>query len=126
MKNKVVELLKRLEKVEEELRSIGRSGMLPAGAVLTGGGSKLGGCVETAKSILRLPASVAVASHLHTTMPEFAHDAAFATAVGLVQWGFDEIRKGEEKSSGSVFKTSGKIAGKIGGSIKKMCGSFIP
>lgn len=115
------------EKVEEELRSIGRSGMLPAGAVLTGGGSKLGGCVETAKSVLRLPASLGSSGHMHTTMPEFAHDASFSTAVGLVQWGFDEIRRGEERSSKtSMFKTGGKIAGQITGSIKKIFGSFIP
>jgi cell division protein FtsA len=115
------------EKVEEELRAIGRSGMLPAGVVLTGGGAKLGGSVETAKSVLRLPAALASATHLHTTMPEYAHDPSFSTAVGLVQWGFDEIRKGEEhSSSGSFLKSGGKLAGKITGSIKKMFGSFIP
>jgi cell division protein FtsA len=117
------------EKVEDELRSIGRSGMLPAGAILTGGGSKLGGCVETAKSVLRLPAGLGSSIHVHTTMPEFAHDASFSTAVGLVQWGFDEIRRGEDRggSPGStMFKSGGKIAGKIGGSIKKIFGSFIP
>jgi cell division protein FtsA len=114
------------EKVEEELQSIGRSGMLPAGVVLTGGGSKLGGCVETAKSILRLPASMGMSTHMHTTVPEYAHDATFSTAIGLVQWGFDEVRRGEEYSGHSMFKTTGKIAGKIGSSIKKMFGSFIP
>lgn len=118
------------EKVEDELRSIGRSGLLPAGIVLTGGGSKLGGCVETAKSVLRLPASLGSSVHMHTTMPEFVHDASFSTAVGLVQWGFDEIRRGEDRggsvSGTAMFKAGGKLAGKIGGSIKKIFGSFIP
>lgn len=115
------------EKVEEELRSIDRSGLLPAGAILTGGGAKLAGVVETAKASLRLPASVGSASHISTTMPEFIHDPAFSTAVGLVQWGFDEIRTGQGGGSGmNMLKKGGALAGKVSASIKKMFKSFIP
>src|SRR3989344_5841280 len=78
------------EKVEAELRKVDRSGLLPAGVMLTGGGAKLSGLVDVAKRSLRLPASVAAATHLATPMPEYVHDPSFSTAVGLVQWGYEE------------------------------------
>ncbi|MCW1892121.1 MAG: cell division protein FtsA [Candidatus Uhrbacteria bacterium] len=117
------------EKVEEELRSADRSGLLPAGVVLTGGGAKLQGTVEVARSVLRLPASIGTASHIHTPMPEYVHDPAFSVAVGLVQWGFDELRGGHTSPSfisGGLLKAGGGIAGKIGSSVKKIFKSFIP
>src|SRR3989339_1384436 len=43
------------EHVDRELKKIDRSGMLPAGVILTGGGAKLSGILEAAKSALRLP-----------------------------------------------------------------------
>ncbi|MBD3251675.1 cell division protein FtsA [Candidatus Uhrbacteria bacterium] len=115
------------EKVEEELRAADRSGLLPAGAVLTGGGAKLPGIVEVAKASLRLPSSLGAATHLQTPMPEKVHDPSFATAVGLVQWGFDEIRQeGGSGPSARVFARGGDLVKKVGGSIKKVFKSFIP
>lgn len=43
-------------KVDSELKKVDRSGSLPAGVVLIGGGSKLPGMIEVAKRKLRLPA----------------------------------------------------------------------
>lgn len=120
------------EKVEAELRTADRSGLLPAGAVLTGGGAKLRGMTEVAKRVLRLPSSVGAATHLATPMPELVHDPAFSTAVGLVQWGFEEGRRGHERSGGGSggagrMMASGSAAmGKIGGALKKVFKSFIP
>jgi len=45
-----------MEWVDKELKRVGRSGMLPAGAVITGNGAKLDGVIEVAKKSLRLPA----------------------------------------------------------------------
>jgi cell division protein FtsA len=117
------------EKVEQELRHAGRSGLLPAGAVLTGGGTKLRGMVEVAKRILRLPASVGAATHLSTPVPELIHDPAFSTAVGLVQWGYEESRREDDRTSrrGKKLFSSGNAAmGKMGGAFKKIFKSFIP
>ncbi|HLM83748.1 MAG TPA: cell division protein FtsA, partial [Candidatus Bathyarchaeia archaeon] len=50
--------------VDKELRKTGRSGMLPAGAVLVGGGAKLPGAVDVAKKLLRLPAQTGFPSDL--------------------------------------------------------------
>ena len=52
---RVVEIL---EKIDKELNSIGRSGLLPAGAVLTGGGADMKGLVDIGRSTLRLPVAI--------------------------------------------------------------------
>jgi len=66
-----------------ELAKCGREGMLPAGAVFTGGGALLPGAVELAKNVLRLP------SHVGYPKPQggildSVDSPDFATAVGLV------------------------------------------
>jgi len=75
-----------LEGVDNELKKIGKSGMLPAGVVLTGGGAKLPGLVEIAKQTLRLPASLGYPQELVSNLDQVS-DMSFATAVGLVLWG---------------------------------------
>ncbi|MCX6779975.1 MAG: cell division protein FtsA, partial [Candidatus Magasanikbacteria bacterium] len=47
-----------MQKIDDELRKVGRSGMLPSGVVFTGGGAKLPGITEAAKKYLRLPATL--------------------------------------------------------------------
>lgn len=72
--------------VNKELKTINRHGMLPAGIVLTGGGSKLTGIVEVAKKQFYLPASIGMPRTFKTAIDKI-HDPVFATALGLVVWG---------------------------------------
>jgi cell division protein FtsA len=86
----VVEIIEaRLEEifslVTAELKKIGRDGKLPAGVVLTGGGSLLPGIVDFAKKELRLPAALGV-PHGVSTVIDRVQDPAFATVVGLLMW----------------------------------------
>lgn len=74
-----------LQFVNDELKAIGRAGLLPAGAVLTGGGSKLVGIVEMTKDILRLPAQIGYPQPLGGILDR-VDDPEFSTAVGLVVW----------------------------------------
>lgn len=117
------------EKVEAELRKIDRSGLLPAGVVLTGGGSKLPGMVDVAKRVLHLPCAIGFPT-VQTSMPELALDPRFSSAVGLVLWGFDAER-GTENTTGRggwnplAGKGSG-LFGKLLGPIKKVGKSFMP
>ncbi|MFH2063120.1 MAG: cell division protein FtsA [bacterium] len=78
-----------MEKVDKELKNAGRSGMLPAGVVLTGGGAKLPGLVELAKDKLRLPVSLGYPVGM-TSITDRVNDLSFSTAIGLVQWGINE------------------------------------
>ena len=75
--------------VKAELRRVGRDGMLPAGAVLVGGGSKLQGIVESAKEHLGLPAQLGFPAEFKG-MVDKLNDPRYATAMGLMLWGMDE------------------------------------
>lgn len=74
------------DRITAELKRIDRDGKLPAGIVLTGGGSLLPGAVEFAKHYLRLPVSIGVPSETDTIIDQVI-DPSFATVVGLSLWG---------------------------------------
>ncbi|MDP3995287.1 MAG: cell division protein FtsA [Patescibacteria group bacterium] len=73
--------------VDKELRSVGRSGKLPAGVILSGGGAQLPGLSEVAKRVFRLPAAVGVPVGVHSAIDKLGNPA-YTTAVGLVLWGY--------------------------------------
>ena len=99
------------ETVDDELRKIDRSGMLPVGAVLTGGTMKLAGMIDVAKRVLRLPATIGVASHVSSVVDE-VHDPSYATAVGLALWGYT-IRSVSKKRFSIDFKGFGKMSDQV-------------
>jgi cell division protein FtsA len=72
--------------IDKELQKINKSGKLPAGVILTGGGAKLPGLVEVAKRIFRLPASLGSLQVVPSPIDKI-NDPSFSTAVGLVVWG---------------------------------------
>ncbi|MEO0084155.1 MAG: cell division protein FtsA [candidate division WOR-3 bacterium] len=71
------------ELINQELEKINRKGFLPAGAVFTGGGSKLEGLIEMAKDELMLPAHIGSPANLKG-ITEYASDPAFARSIGLI------------------------------------------
>jgi cell division protein FtsA len=75
--------------VNRELKRIDRQGLLPAGIVMVGGGAKMPGLVDLAKSELRLPAQISFPANIDGIMNRI-DDPSFATAVGLVLWGMRE------------------------------------
>ena len=77
------------EAVQKELKKVGRASMLPGGAILTGGGSKIPRLDKLAKKELSLPVSRGAAQKI-LGPEEIIQDPIFATALGLVIWGFDE------------------------------------
>jgi len=109
-----------MEKVDKELKKIGKSGMLPAGAVLTGGGAKLSGLVEAAKTYLRLPASLGYPQELVSNLDKVS-DLSFTTAIGLVLWG-SELQKTASHFPFSQFKTVDKATHQL----KKWFKSLLP
>ena len=102
-----------LEKVDNDLININRSGLLPAGIVLTGGGAKLAGLVDLAKDRLRLPASLGYPLNVQS-VSEKINDLSFSTAVGLINWGANLQHSGSKRSSfgrRSVDKISQQVRG---------------
>lgn len=77
------------EAVAKELKKVGRVSMLPGGVVLTGGGSKIPRLDRLAKKELSLPVSRGIAQKIMGP-EEIIQDPVFATALGLIIWGFDE------------------------------------
>ena len=73
------------EKVDREFAKIDRSGLLPAGVFLAGGGAKLPGMIEAAKDCLRLSVSEGNALGISSAV-EQVNDIAFAPALSLVKW----------------------------------------
>ncbi len=108
-----------LQKVDDELRKIQRSGMLPAGVVFTGAGAKLPGLVELAKKVLRLPANLGYPLNA-VSVTDKVNDLGFATAVGLVKWGSEMQGRAHGKRAG------GKKIGDFFGRLKKGLSDLIP
>lgn len=92
-----------MQMVDSDLKTIDRSGKLPAGVVFTGGGAKIPGLVELARKKLRLPAMLGYPLNM-TSVTDKINDPSFSTAVGLVRWGSLENSEGSVRPTGpSVF-----------------------
>lgn len=94
--------------VDRELQSIDRSGLLPAGIIVTGGGAKLPGLVEAGKRDFRLPVSVGFPQG-YTSAIDKIQDPSFTTALGLASWAADSQNDrgffGKLPAIGSVSNT---------------------
>jgi cell division protein FtsA len=112
-----------LQKVDNELRKIQRSGLLPAGVVFTGAGAKLPGLIELSKKVLRLPSNLGYPINV-ISVTDKVNDLGFATAVGLVKWGsIMGVGRIQTKSGmGNVFRGSGKVMDQV----KKLFKTLIP
>lgn len=70
------------ELIEAHLKKIGRNGLLPAGIIITGGGSGLSNIEDLAKIALRLPSRIGTAS-LGLSDKQSYKDSTWAVAYGL-------------------------------------------
>lgn len=107
-------------KIDQELKNVSRSGLLPAGVVFTGGGAKLPGLVELAKNHLRLPAILGYPLNI-SSVTDKINDLGFDTVVGLVKWG-SMMSKGAFVSSHS---SNSKVHA-FTGQMKKWIKTLIP
>jgi len=72
--------------VRDELSKIGRDGMLPAGVILTGAGSKMPGTIDLARETLNLPVQIGFPTNFEGVVDKI-DDPSYATAIGLLIWG---------------------------------------
>lgn len=103
-KRKVDDLLGRrisdmFKLVESHLKKIGKNELLPAGIILTGGGSALQTVNDLAKTVLRLPARSATLGEGQTQLQ--LRDSSWAVAYGLTIWGMSDESL-EPHSSSSI------------------------
>ncbi len=71
--------------IKQELKKIGRDGMLPAGVILVGGGAKVMGSVDLARNILNLPVQLGFPMDTNQVVDKL-DDPSFATVCGVLLW----------------------------------------
>jgi cell division protein FtsA len=103
--------------VDKKLKSIDRSGSLPAGVVLTGGGARLQGLVEVGKDVFRLPTSIGIPKI--ETMIDRVQDPAFSTAVGLVLWGVG-VERSHQVFQNNRYSSVAQVTGKMRGWFRSL------
>lgn len=104
--------------VNQELRKIGKSGKLPAGVVLSGGGVKLPGIIDLAKEELKLPAQIGFPDNIKGVI-EKIDDPVYATSVGLINWG--QSHSDRNKTSMQITQITDTV-----GKIRKWFKNFLP
>lgn len=95
------------ELIEAHLKKIGRNGLLPAGIVITGGGSSLNSIETMARASLKLPSRIGSLG-LADNKSSFK-DATWAVAYGLCIWGTHTEEGPEIDASTQFIKHSWKI-----------------
>ncbi len=104
--------------VNQELKKIDRAGKLPAGIVLTGGGSKLPMIIDLAKQVFELP--VFQGMPINQDFPiDKLNDPEYTTALGLVVWADRNIGGSYSLPGADVFK-------KVGSRVKTIFKSIWP
>lgn len=102
--------------VNSHLKSIGRQRLLPAGIIITGGGSGLASAADIARTVLRLPSQIGLIGNLTRTG---SADATWSVAYGLCRWGYAE----DTSAGGHSF---GEIISGAGESIKQAVRALLP
>ncbi len=87
-----------LNLVRDELKKIDRDGMLPAGLILTGGGSKLNGIVNLSKEVVRLPAKIGRPTIEVTGLVDQIDDPSYSNALGLIVWASEHDHQRGQKT----------------------------
>lgn len=98
------------ELVEAHLKKIGKSGMLPAGVIITGGSSSIGFIEDLARTYLKLPSRIAPLSDGQGKFQ--LKDSSWSVAYGLCIVGSlpeEEERLGLQKQGKDLFKKIGQI-----------------
>ncbi|MFA6259510.1 MAG: cell division protein FtsA [Candidatus Peribacteraceae bacterium] len=101
--------------VKEELQKIGRSGMLPAGVLLTGAAVKAPGVLDLVRDVLGLPVQMGFPVDIGGVI-EKVDDPAYATALGTLVWG---IREGDQLPRSGSFQF-GRAAQRVGSWVKSL------
>lgn len=91
--------------VEAHLKKIGKAELLPAGVILTGGGSSIQTVADLAKAVLRLPSRTAALAEGAATKMQL-RDSSWAVAYGLTIWGITQgggLEQPEPAGLGDLF-----------------------
>ncbi|HEV2340109.1 MAG TPA: cell division protein FtsA [Patescibacteria group bacterium] len=112
--------------IGQEIKKSGWGGQTPAGLVVTGGGAKTVGVVDSAKRTLAMPVRVGAPTELKGIKDE-VEDAPFAAVIGLIIYG-SSLNVAESRLPFGFGVPAFKFlqGGKIGKKIITFIKSFIP
>ncbi len=101
-----------MDMIDQELIRSGKKDILAAGIVITGGGSMIGGAVESAERVFNMPVRIGVPKEI-VGLKDVVATPEYVNAVGLVKYGarmgsFQGKNRFDSKKHSSVF---GKIKG---------------
>ena len=102
--------------IDAHLKAIGKQRLLPAGIVITGGGSGIATAKDIAKATMKIPSQFGT---LPTSTKTSSADATWAVAFGLCKWGYTTEQREHANGLGDMF-------GKIGAQIAKAMRSLLP
>lgn len=111
-----------------EIKKSGFGGQTPSGLVITGGGARTVGAVESAKRMLAMPVRIGEPQNIKGIIDE-VQDAPYATVVGLAIYG---ALLGVESARSLKFGLGGfsipslRLGGNLGKKITDLIKSFIP
>ena len=109
--------------IEAHLKKIGRSGLLPAGIILTGGGSGIDTIEDIARVSLKLPSKVSSINFLTNVKNSQLQDSYWSVAYGLSVWG---LNLGGSDDFTTVFNTAKESTEKIMDKIVDWFKQFLP
>lgn len=92
------------ELIESHLKKIGRSGLLPAGIVLTGGGAGIATIEDLAKAVLKLPSSIAHPA-IANAGKHLVKDSSWLVAYGLALYALQKPSDSIKAGVGDVLET---------------------
>jgi cell division protein FtsA len=101
------------ELLSTELRRIAHTGVLPAGVVVTGGGSQLPGMLEASERFLGMPARRGIPREVGG-LSDVVGTPEYATGVGLVKFGLENYGSPGPFGSGKDRGLMDQIKGRVG------------
>jgi cell division protein FtsA len=108
-----------LEFVQREIKRSGYSGLLRAGAVITGGSSQLPGLRDVAQEALGLPVRLAKPERL-TGMADALRNPAYSTSVGLLGLGLEMDVAEDVRYSNGHHAPGVDLRGILGGFFRRL------
>ncbi|NQY42889.1 MAG: cell division protein FtsA, partial [Legionellales bacterium] len=89
--------------VRAELRKSGFDELIPAGIVLTGGGSKVSGAIDLGEAVFQMPVRLGTPKKI-AGLTEVVNNPIYSTGVGLLLYGYEQKISG--RSDDSLMKSA--------------------
>jgi cell division protein FtsA len=102
--------------IDAHLKTIGRQRLLPAGIVITGGGSGVMNANDIARAVLKLPSQIGSVGFMTRTS---SVDATWAVAYGLCRWAYAQ-------DSSETGHSLSEVMGNAWDSLKQTIRSLLP